>query len=79
MAQLLEGKLDQGGVAQRLAITVRQVKRLKRRYTDDGIAGLIQQKAWPTVQSPHAGAPAHPGDIPDRRPLCRFWPHLLRD
>lgn len=44
MAQLLEGKLDQGGVAQRLAITVRQVKRLKRRYTDDGIAGLISKK-----------------------------------
>ncbi|MEO8996228.1 MAG: helix-turn-helix domain-containing protein, partial [Nitrosospira sp.] len=44
MAQLLEGKLDQRGVAQRLAITVRQVKRLKRRYTDDGIAGLISKK-----------------------------------
>jgi hypothetical protein len=44
MAQLLEGKLDQREVAQRLAITVRQVKRLKRRYTDDGIAGLISKK-----------------------------------
>lgn len=44
MAQLLEGKLDQREVAQRLALTVRQVKRLKRRYADEGIAGLISKK-----------------------------------
>lgn len=44
MAQLMEGKLDQRGVAQRLGITVRQVKRLKRRYADDGIAGLISKR-----------------------------------
>lgn len=44
MTQLLEGKLDQQGVAQRLGITTRQVKRLKRCYVDDGIAGLISKK-----------------------------------
>ncbi|MFD2273105.1 ISNCY family transposase [Undibacterium arcticum] len=44
MAQLLEGKLDQRAVAARLAISVRQVKRLKRSYAETGIAGLISKK-----------------------------------
>lgn len=44
MAQLVEGKLDQRSVAERLSISVRQVKRLKRSYAEVGIAGLISKK-----------------------------------
>jgi transposase len=44
MAQLVEGKLDQRTVAQRLGLSVRQVKRLKRSYAETGIAGLISKK-----------------------------------
>jgi len=44
MAQLMEGKLDQGTVAERLAISVRQVKPLKRRYGQFGIDGLISKR-----------------------------------
>lgn len=41
MFQLTEGKTRQKDAAKRLAISVRQVKRLKRRYASDGIDGLI--------------------------------------
>lgn len=44
MAQLVEGKVDQRAVAERLALSVRQVKRLKRSYTELGIAGLISKR-----------------------------------
>lgn len=44
MAQLAEGKLDQKSAASRLSITVRQVKRLKRRFLLEGTAGLISKK-----------------------------------
>ena len=44
MAQLVEGKLDQKSAAARLAISVRQVKRLKRRYLNEGAPGLISNK-----------------------------------
>lgn len=44
MAQVLEGKLDQAGAAGRLGITVRQVKRLKRRMLDEGTKGLLSKK-----------------------------------
>lgn len=44
MAQVMEGKLDQAGAAARLGITVRQVKRLKRRMVDDGVQGLLSRK-----------------------------------
>lgn len=44
MAQVLEGKLDQAGAAGRLGITVRQVKRLKRRMLEEGTEGLLSRK-----------------------------------
>ena len=44
MAQLVEGKLDQKSAAQRLSITVRQVKRLKHNFLKEGISGLISKK-----------------------------------
>lgn len=44
MAQVVEGKLDQAGAAGRLGITVRQVKRLKRRMLDEGSEGLLSKK-----------------------------------
>jgi transposase len=44
MAQVLEGKLDQAGAAGRLGISVRQVKRLKRRMQDEGTQGLLSKK-----------------------------------
>lgn len=44
MAQVLEGKLDQAGAAARLGITVRQVKRLKRRMVEEGTEGLLSKK-----------------------------------
>ena len=44
MAQLMEGKLDQGTVAERLAVSVRQVKRLKRSYAQFGVDGLISKR-----------------------------------
>ena len=44
MAQVLEGKLDQAGAAGRLGISVRQVKRLKRRMLDEGTEGLLSRK-----------------------------------
>jgi len=43
MAQVLDGKLDQRGAADRLKISVRQVKRLKRRFADAGAEGLISK------------------------------------
>jgi transposase len=44
MAQVLEGKLDQAGAAGRLGISVRQIKRLKRRMLDEGTEGLLSRK-----------------------------------
>lgn len=44
MAQLVEGKLSQKDAAQRLGVTVRQVKRLKRSYVSDGVAALVSKK-----------------------------------
>jgi hypothetical protein len=44
MAQLVEGKVDQRLVAERLGLGVRQVKRLKRAYAENGIAGLIDKR-----------------------------------
>ena len=44
MGQVMEGKLDQAGAATRLGITVRQVKRLKRRMQDEGVTGLLSKK-----------------------------------
>ena len=44
MAQVMEGKLTQSEAAARMGLTVRQVKRLKRSYAVDGIAGLISKK-----------------------------------
>lgn len=44
MAQVLEGRLDQASAAGRLGISVRQVKRLKRRMQDEGTQGLLSKK-----------------------------------
>lgn len=44
MAQLLEGKLDQRAASERLGISVRQVKRLKRSYVESGMDGLISKR-----------------------------------
>lgn len=44
MAQVLEGKLDQASAAGRLGVSVRQVKRLKRRMLDEGTEGLLSRK-----------------------------------
>ncbi|MFC5509688.1 ISNCY family transposase [Massilia jejuensis] len=44
MAQVVEGKLDQASAASRLGISVRQVKRLKRRLQDEGTLGLLSKK-----------------------------------
>lgn len=44
MAQMMEGKLDQASAASRLGVTVRQVKRLKRRLQDEGTQGLLSKK-----------------------------------
>ncbi len=44
MAQLVEGRIDQGSAARRLGIGVRQVKRLKRAYQQDGPKGLVSAK-----------------------------------
>lgn len=44
MAQVLEGKLDQASAAGRLGLSVRQIKRLKRRMLDEGTEGLLSRK-----------------------------------
>lgn len=44
MAQVMEEKLDQESAAVRLGISVRQVKRLKRRLQDEGVRGLLSRK-----------------------------------
>jgi hypothetical protein len=44
MAQLVEGTLSQKDAAQRLGVTVRQVKRLKRSYVGGGVAALVSKK-----------------------------------
>lgn len=44
MAQLMEGKLDQCAAAERLGISVRQIKRLKRSYAQSGVDGLISKR-----------------------------------
>jgi len=44
MLQLTEGKLDQKSAAQRLGVSVRQVKRLKRSYGLEGVVGLVSKR-----------------------------------
>lgn len=44
MAQVMEGQLDQACAASRLGISVRQVKRLKRRMRSEGVQGLVSKK-----------------------------------
>lgn len=44
MAQVVDGKLDQASAASRLGISVRQVKRLKRRLQEEGAQGLLSKK-----------------------------------
>lgn len=44
MAQMVEGKLSQQSAAERLSLSVRQVKRLKRSYLSEGVEGLISKK-----------------------------------
>lgn len=44
MAQVLDGKLDQAEAAVKLQISVRQVKRLKRRLLEEGTEGLLSKK-----------------------------------
>lgn len=44
ITKLIEGGSCQKEVAERLGISVRQVKRLKRIYLKDGIDGLISKK-----------------------------------
>jgi transposase len=44
MAQVMEGKLDQASAASRLGVSVRQVKRIKRRLQEEGTAGLLSKK-----------------------------------
>ncbi len=44
ITKLIEGGPSQKDVAERLEITVRQVKRFKRIYLKDGIDGLISKK-----------------------------------
>ena len=44
MAQVEDGKLDQASAAARLGISVRQVKRLKRRMLAEGVQGLLSKK-----------------------------------
>lgn len=44
IAQVMEGKLDQSSAAGRLSISVRQIKRLKRRMQDEGVQGLLSKK-----------------------------------
>ena len=56
MGQLVEGKLDQRAAAERLGVSVRQVKRLKRAYLADGIAGVISKRR---------GVPSNRGIKPD--------------
>ncbi|MGK5065154.1 helix-turn-helix domain-containing protein [Janthinobacterium sp. LB3P112] len=41
MAQLVEGMLSQQEASERLGVSVRQIKRLKRRYVVAGSAGLV--------------------------------------
>lgn len=44
LAQLMERKIDQRSVADRLGIRVRQVKRLKRTHVESGTAGLTSKR-----------------------------------
>lgn len=44
MAQVSEGSLSQAVAAAKLGISVRQVKRLKRRMLDEGVQGLLSKK-----------------------------------
>lgn len=44
MAALVEKRLSQKDAAGRLGVTVRQVKRLKHRYLDAGVEGLVSKK-----------------------------------
>ena len=44
MALLMAGKINQKEAGQRLAVSVRQIKRIVRRYRATGLAGLISKK-----------------------------------
>lgn len=44
MAQLVEGMLSQQEASERLGVSVRQIKRLKRRYVVAGSAGLVSAR-----------------------------------
>lgn len=44
MAQVIDGILDQASAAARLQISIRQVKRLKRRMLDEGAGGLVSKQ-----------------------------------
>ena len=44
MELLTAGKIDQKEAGQRLAVSVRQIKRIVRRYRATGLAGLISKK-----------------------------------
>lgn len=56
MAQVMEGVLDQARAAARLGISVRQVKRIKRRMHDEGVRGVVSKKRG--QQSNHRTPPA---------------------
>jgi Homeodomain-like domain len=47
MMQLAEKRLTQQEAADRLSISVRQVKRLKHSYTQEGVDGLITDVTQP--------------------------------
>ena len=44
MALLAAGKIDQQEAGKRLAVSVRQIKRIVRRYRTAGLPGLISKK-----------------------------------
>lgn len=73
MAQVMEGKLDQASAAARLGISVRQVKRLKRRLLDDGVQGLLSKKRG-RPSNRRTPAAVLEGDGPDQGALRGFWP-----
>jgi len=43
MELLTAGKIDQGEAGKRLAVSVRQIKRIARRYRDEGFPGLVSR------------------------------------
>ena len=44
MELLTAGKIDQKEAGKRLAVSVRQIKRIVRRYRTEGLSGLISKK-----------------------------------